>query len=40
MTMGEEDPFNDIIAGLDIKVDENDVVDVIVTGKRRTNRPL
>ena len=32
MTMGEEDPFNDIIAGLDIKVVENDVVDVTKLG--------
>lgn len=32
MTMGEEDPFDDIIAGLNIEVNEDDVTDVTKLG--------
>jgi len=32
MTMSEEDPFDDIIAGLTIEIDESDVVDVTKLG--------
>ncbi len=28
MTMSEEDPFEDIVAGVDISVDETEVIDV------------